>query len=225
MKIPCRHVVDLWHIGTLDLSDKAKKSYSLEGNLFSMSQCPYSWLGIARLGGGSLYHSGKGFLLVDMHRLMDAATPELQALKDTIIAYGKDQGLCQQTIKTYHVYWDDELEAEVAERIDSDDIDPDEGMEIVEKDFLEPSDSLVALHRITHRQDAFEFVAIEWLRKHTCADGVVWMETLDPLRYSAPRVGIFDIDTSSLQKTEEWPDCSEQIEWMGPVVELLITHK
>lgn len=220
MLIPARHIVNLWHIGSLNINDK--KDYSLEGNLFSMSQCPSSWNKIARLGQGSLYHSGKGFVLADMISIIHGTRETDTVLRDTILDYGLNNQLCHYKNILKSIYYDDELESEVSELVDEKHLDLYDPTTLVSEKMLLPSNTLKQQHRLTDNIDALEFVAIEWLKKHTECEGVVWMENLDVARYSAPRVGIFDIELSHLTLTQEWPDCESEIELAGNLVDLFL---
>lgn len=212
-QLPLIEASSLWHIGTLDEGRRGERGKSLEGNLFSVSACPEAWRKIARLGGASLYKSGRPVLLLDMVRALDA--PEFQPLRDLATAYGIEQGLLAQGVVYKAIRFDDELDSEIYSMHESRELAECESDEVEEVALLLATDKLKQIHSLPQGvTPGLEYAMIEWLRERVPVlptqdqapiAGVYWDEGYDPENYSAPRGGLFSPAFAAFEETNNWP--------------------
>jgi hypothetical protein len=203
MEIPIVKAEVLFHFGTLDEQQRGiHMSDSQEGHLLSVSNCPFAWEEIARLGGNPLHSlEAKGpLMLLDVHGVM-----ENESLKAIITEWSINEGLCE--IADLWKAWNtnengewcsstyatrEEAESECDEMEDC----RDNGEPLVE-----PFTSLVGTQKLADAvkirdlstdADSLEFAAILWSEKHVPnLHGAWWNQDLDVYSHSAPRGGIF----------------------------------
>ncbi|MFC6046708.1 hypothetical protein ACFPYM_02535 [Methylobacterium hispanicum] len=204
--VPVLSLPRVYHVGTLDpaLRGVLHRS-SQEGPCLSVSLCPESWVGIARLGGSPLFalERDEAAFLDVLAALRD---PEL---RDVIVRWAESEGLIalreqykawrydDETEEWSHFLFDarQQAEAEVDEFADG----PDGGPAV------EPHMGHVATEELARRLGcgpvdslfAIDFAAILWAREAAphylgrTLDGVWFAEDYAPERLSAPRGGIF----------------------------------
>lgn len=203
--IPFTAIDTVWHVGTLELSDRTDRR-SLEGNLLSVSQHPDTWSDIARCAGIIWKLERDGALWLDALALSDEQEAEIRA-------WALSEGLAREATLYRVWHFDGEaddwgfFEFENEERAFKELDDPEEwdGVEI-------PSESGEQLDRIagvvltdagmeavgrwadvTHAGDALLMIWADRVLKPGNADlmGVWWYEDDNPLSLSCPRGGVF----------------------------------
>ena len=187
--LPLRYLKRVYHVGTLQASDKGCRGTSLEGRGLSVSINPDAWTKIAKLGGLPCWQldSQKGCFL-DFHKLSKERL-------DEIAAWGVDHDL---TIARdgWSVSWlDDEL-GHACEMLFTDresaETEADGWREINPKRLLASTEKLA--QRAGYKPDpaqTLDFLAISFAEDVLAVDGVWWKDELDPVRLSAPRGVIF----------------------------------
>src|SRR5690554_5056232 len=105
MDVPLLAISNVYHIGTLNVSDRAKQwEASYEGHALSVSLCPHSWRKIAKLGGNPLWEcENNSALYVDCFALPDETL-------HAIIEWSKENELIKDTSMWRTWRWDDEQE-------------------------------------------------------------------------------------------------------------------
>lgn len=203
--IPFTAIDTVWHVGTLELSDRTDRR-SLEGNLLSVSQHPDTWSDIARCAGFTWELERDGALWLDALALSDEQEAEIRA-------WALSEGLAREA--TLYRVWHFDGEAddwgffefgnEEQALKELDDTGEWEETEI-------PSESGGLLDRIagvvltdagmeavgrwadvTHADDALLMIWADRVLKPDNADlmGVWWYEDDNPLSLSCPRGGVF----------------------------------
>lgn len=218
----------LWHIGALDLSQRGDRGPSLEGNLLSVSACPYAWRSIARLGSRELHESRRPALLLDMLSALQA--PEYQPLREEVAAYGADKGLLRLAEVFKAIRYDDELDSEIYSLHETREEAEAESDQVEVATELLATDRLKQIHALgAGVTPGLEYAMIEWLRERVPVlpisggapiAGVYWDESYDPDGYSAPRGGLFSPAFAAFEQTSRWPSDQEalpQVERAEPI--------
>lgn len=188
VEFPC-----LWHVGTLDPSQKRRGSY--EGAGLSLSRHPGAWRLIARglVSGPCWRTEAKGRRLLDAHALDEEH-------RAAILGWARTEGLCLARTMWRHARWDDEIETEIVQihasledaREEADwNGEPDEEIGISEiHEHLGTSKLMEAVmtdNALMGDHAVIEAVLPLWIQTLPDIDGVWWEDRLDVLAYSAPR--------------------------------------
>jgi hypothetical protein len=255
---PCRYFDRLTHVGRYEGTAERSQRFSYEGSGLSVSNCPDAWRQIARgqVGGDEWQvaaEQGK-LSLIDYHALSDRSD-----FRDTVKAYALSAGWTE-AVTVYRVtFFDDELDTEmICDFLSHQDalLEADEDEESISRiEGLRATPALCERANV-YRIDpmcAFDQAALVYLEEHTDAHGVWWEDTMDPLRYSAPRGVIFqsalranlisvikaeehimsghfeanDRDRAIDSRLEELADCQsndEQVEGLKDLIEALCNN-
>ena len=178
------------HVGHMKAEDKSETSH--EGKCLSVSQCPDSWVRIAKLGGRPWHKLKKADAkFIDYHKLI-----EKKDNKQALYQWGIQRGLIlPQTV--YRAKWyDDEFEQHFqsihATREEAEEEANEIGTVKAMKNYPVLTDKAlaaagyVASDRFIHNHDALALL----LAEEQNVDGVWWDDDDDPDRLSAPRGGI-----------------------------------
>lgn len=181
----------VFHVGTLNASQKGVQGSSQEGNGLSISLHPQEWTRIAKLGSGTTFKlTRKGGRFLDFHKM---GTVDKSALAH----WGLQKGFSVQK-QGWKLSWDDcesgeqhyrLMDTEAAALSEFEFIrDEDKGarLEPVLIHALTPS----AVERLGFTVDAIstlDMLATFWVEDDTALDGVWWNDILDPWALSAPR--------------------------------------
>lgn len=209
LEIPILRANELFHWGTMDISNIAPKNNSFEGNNLSLSHCPDEWLGLLKpdpnrkLFEFTKKGSGKFVNIIDV--LYSGTHQELKmnflaiALKKQLIISEKviQYEYCDDNDETVKRFFKNEKEL-IAE-IGDEDFWKDSIEEVtvysatpllIEKLGLEPTLGFC---------NGLEYAIIEILRtQENDIDGILWDHTFDPNNYSLPLFCIFP------EKIKEW---------------------
>lgn len=181
LHLPSVSFARLYHVGSLDPSDKRESS--LEGAGLSVSQVPEAWEEIARLGSAPWWaFEREGNHFVDAHSL----SPEQ---RERIVDWGVEKGYVRRSDRWKVSWYDDELDEEVfllfdteEEALDEECGPPERVKDVVPTEtFPDPAGRL----------NADQVIVAVWAEEETDFDGVYWDDRLDPVRLSAPRAVIF----------------------------------
>lgn len=193
----------LFHVGTMNVSDKGSRGSSYEGRGLSVSTEPDAWVVIAQLGGLPTHKvSKKGAKFLDFYALVSKKNN-----KQTLYQWGKQNGHItlgdvwevkkedDEWETTFVSYTQDEAEA--AEEEES-------GAEVKKvKNFPIPTDAAMekaGLHKGDRLTSVHECLAL-LVAEEVGLDGVWWDDDLDEDRMSAPRGVIFP------EKLPTWKIC------------------
>ncbi len=225
IRLPLVEASRLWHIGSMDYTQRGVRGTSLEGNLFSVSACPQAWRSIARLGGGELHSSRRPVRLLDM--LSALQDPEYQTLRDAVTAYGLERGLLKQVEAFKAIGYDDELDREFYSLHETREAADDESVEVEVVTALLATESLKQIHALPSGAiPGLEYAMIEWLRERVPAlpaagevpvAGVYWDEDYAPGGYSAPRGGLFNPVFAGFESADHWPSDREALRSVAAV--------
>lgn len=184
--LPSLSFVNLWHVGTMDVTRKRQGSH--EGSGLSVSVNPREWQQINPLTSGEIWRLTKpGNRFLDYLKLTKSQTR-------AISEWGLGEGLTRQAT-LYRVSWfDDEMNAEMCTDFhtrEEAEEEHDEGMD----DIQEVPGGLVAEQKMLERLKekslsplmVSDLVATLFSEDVLHWDGVWWSELLDVSRYSAPR--------------------------------------
>lgn len=225
MKIPTISAKNLWHWGTLQSERKFEAGKSWEGSLFSMSACPEAWRAIGRFGGSELHVRSEPTVMLDMHSVLYGKTSHDKALRNMITTWALEQGLVKYESIFQLSWFDDELDHTVAfecrtlEEAESE-RDDDDDKSITPLTKLISTSTLNLRHGFGENEiHGLEFAVIDWAKAYVAQHvmGVYWDEKLDPLGYSAPRAGMFDLAQLNLSSTEVLPDDEKGLEGVSEV--------
>lgn len=194
----------LYHIGTLVLEHKARHySHSWEGHGLSVSECPWAWQKIARLGGMPLWRLTRpGNQFLDYYALS-------QLDQQTILEWGMTHDWV--TLKSVWVasYFDDEAEqtmsfyvntqeAALAELNCDSESDLSEDQSIEQKTVPTPTSRMTAYIGFKVEDVCMpDMLALAYADHVLNLDGVFWDDTLAPQSLSAPCAVIFPQRVSS----------------------------
>lgn len=187
---PIHRASKLWHVGTMNPSDKRQGSQ--EGAGISVSRHPDEWREIGRgvvTGDTWVFRQSPAARLLDFHKL----TLDQHAV---IAAWGVDHSFLLATTLFEVSYYDDELEAEVTTKFasreqaeyESEDFDGD----IAEVPGYLATDAL-KLHSRGPCEPIMvpDMIAIAFAELELDLAGCWWSDILDPIRLSAPRGVLF----------------------------------
>lgn len=190
LRWPIHHARKLWHVGTMNPSDKRQGSQ--EGAGLSVSRHPDEWREIGRgvVGGDTwvLRKSPSGRLL-DFHELSPSQSAE-------IASWGLDRGLVIEAALFEVSHYDDELETDVTSMFTSREQAEYEA-EGVDGDIAEVPGFLATDALRLHSRGPCEpimvpdMIAIAFAELELDLDGCWWSDILDPIRLSAPRGVLF----------------------------------
>lgn len=184
----------VWHVGNLDKMKKS--SFSLEGDLLSVSLTPKTWSKLARANGVNHKLELKGALYVDFYDFLEHNL-------DDIIRWANDKGYINKEKVYSFTYYDDEIDEELTFSFDTvdalvsefpdasdDEIHIDESYVLSETYIAQNKSSSKSKYDITN-------VQIEFIEDHVVADneqivGIWWNDAFRPESFSAPRGGIFN---------------------------------
>lgn len=187
--LPLRYLNRVYHVGTLQPSDKGRHGTSLEGRGLSISLNPDAWTRIAKLGGLPCWQLDypKGCFL-DFHKLNKARMAE-------IAAWGVDHGLATER-KGWAVSWVDTELDRACEMLFTDreaaENEADGWRDLHPRSLLVPTDKMA--ERAGYKLDpsqTLDFLAICFAEDILGVDGVWWEDELDLFGLSAPRGVIF----------------------------------
>ena len=228
MQLPLINVNHIFHIGTLNPDHRGERSESQEGHLISVSNCPYAWRNIAKLGGSELHQFSKddGIILLDMNAVSHLKNEIKQWAIDHQLtetktmfkawAYDSDSEAWWYTLQDSH--------ASALIETDEDDKEGPHGSGCIEAvEVMIGTEKLGGLVKIKNmeKEDAFDFLVMIWAQEnHPKIDGVWWNETYDPDSLSAPRGGIFPDRLERIQKTKvDWSQApDEDSEEFNPII-------
>ncbi len=214
---------ETWHIGFLNPAASDRTSY--EGDLLSVSECPSSWMHIARLGGDlwRVEHAGGRFL--DAHAFFCD-----ENCKSILLNWGLDEGLLRRCTLFNAVQFDEQLDRDLVYSF--------ENMKDLEKEFdLDNvdvttdtscpvlTDAALKKYGLSANGSQFnlDYVLIDFLQQSNSQTGsfvgIFWNDEFDPSGLSAPRAGILPkvadkmIEKGCVILEERSPDEVEQI-WL-----------
>ena len=207
MKVPILTTSEVFHYGTMNPAQQPASHGSLEGHCLSVSHCPEAWCEIARLGGSMLFSLQKpDARFVDVLKVSRS-----KILRRHIEVWAIDNGLAEFAT-LYRAWVQDEesnwgymlttsAEKALAECAWDDEDATQEEVEGPDGPgtAVEPVTVLIGTAKLTQRvrhynladHDAFDYALLCWIED--ClpdVDGAWWLETYDPIAYSAPRGGI-----------------------------------
>lgn len=197
VNIPVRKLRKVFHVGSMDASQKRPGSY--EGSGLSVSLHPDEWRMIARggVGGSTWTLTNPNGSFLDFHKIN-------KSTRRSIIEWGLQQKFVQ-SVELYQVSWyDDELEDTMTATFDNlDDAEAEAEMMEVEVEVL--SNGITGTPKLNKAVGfsvdpslAFDMLVTVWVDNTTQLDGVWWNDRLDPDVLSAPR-GVI-----SRRRLEQW---------------------
>jgi hypothetical protein len=188
LTLPTTGLSEVYHVGTLNPSDKGMHGTSFEGHGLSVSLDPERWVEIAQLGGLPWHKlSRKHACFLDFHQTSEQ-------LREEIAFWGIEHGLVTQEEHWTLTYFDDELDSEmvisfpsceeaVAEALD---------MEIADEDSIASVHHLISTSKMDEatnqprNTDALHVLTAMWVEaRYPELDGVWWQDDEGPM--SAPR--------------------------------------
>jgi hypothetical protein len=187
MDFPIKQFSNLFHIGTLDSSQK--KSESFEGAGLSVTTVPDAWRRITPLPGWKYSLAKAEAKFLDMHKMK-------KAHKDEIKSWGVNNGYIAYE-DVYRVSWyDDEMEmtlcSDYRSREKADEEADGEKPVRKRKDIVSTEKmNQRVMYREATASLALDLLATIYSEDVLGFDGVWWQDKLDVSRYSAPRGTIF----------------------------------
>jgi len=186
--IPTINIPEIFHIGSMQASDKGDSSY--EGSGLSVSPYPDEWTKIARLS-GSLFKISKdgGIAFVDHNSVIHDSDTMSEIIN---VALAED--ILVKAPVFYFEYCDGDTEVEQCFDDEADAITEAEGMyKVLKRDGYRCTDKAAAfMCRKSISVCEAETVAILYFSEtKTNFDGVYWDDEYDPYALSAPRGVIF----------------------------------
>jgi hypothetical protein len=227
MKIPTISAKNLWHWGTLQSERKFEAGKSWEGNLFSMSACPEAWRAIGRFGGYELHVQSDPTVMLDMRSVLHGTTSLDKGIRNLITLWALERKLLEYT-EIFQISWfDDELDENVtAQYRTQEEAEIERGDEEDDYKIITSSIQLISTSTLNLRHGfraneihGMEFAVIDWAKEHIAQHvmGVYWTGRLDPLAYTAPKAGIFDITKLNLSSTDVLPDDEDGLKGVSGV--------
>ena len=207
MHIPTKVFKRVFHAGLLDGAPPAGSRFSQEGQCLSVSEVPYAWVAIARLGGSPIWELAKAdnrFLAA--HRIS-------KKLSAVILSWGIDAGYVEmrEAWVTNYTQQDENGEGFLAEGIsltldaaiaEYGEVGEDDAFEVTAhtpKMLPFPTAKLEAhAGQKVCLAMAKDMLLMAYADVVLGYDGVFWNETLDIDALSAPRAGIFR------KKVKDW---------------------
>ncbi len=191
LNLPIRQFKKLYHVGTMQLTDK--RVNSLEGAGLSVSTEPDAWRRIARgFVGGYTWSLIKNVgRLVDYYKLT-------KEQKRVITNWGIIKGFVEKIIMYRVSYYDDELDATVYSLYDTyieamrEVTEQDEDTYKLQRifDIAFTNKLNVRVRRMAAQRAAvsvFDLLLTVYIEDETDLDGIWWQDELDIYKYSAPR--------------------------------------
>jgi hypothetical protein len=208
--LPVLRIGCVYHLGTLNLTERCTSGQSLEGNAVSVSTVPHAWQQIARLGGRPLLElmSADG-QFVDVLKLLES-----ECLRDDLQCWAESQGLLVVTQRFRAWFYDSEVEdwrylvldtrEEAWAEVDGSYLlgefeEPAKAPAPPGHTCIEPLNQWVgtrALEEAVGRKglasvDATDMALLVFVdRRCPQIDGLWWLEAYEPIALSAPRGGI-----------------------------------
>lgn len=186
-RLPSRSFKTLWHVGTLDPTQKGQGSY--EGAGLSVSLHPDAWRRIARgqVGGETWQLTKADNRFLDAHRLSE---PQRAMIEDWAVAQGHAERSTVYRVR----HFDDELDSEVysdfpsRERAEAEAeaYEDDAQVEEIPGQLTATAKLRAATRNPNAVTNVFDLILSLYAEEHGY-DGVWWNDRLDPSRYSAPR--------------------------------------
>lgn len=203
MNFPSTTIETVWHVGTLELSDRTNQE-SLEGELLSVSQHPEEWENIARCSGQTWEMHREGAQWLDALALSDAEIVEIEtwaiqqgfAIRGDVWRVWHFDGESDDWSYFEFNNEDDALD-ELDPDIDDDEIPSESGKQIDKLSglLLTPSgqEKVGRWHSNTQALDPMIILWADIVLKSDNPDlmGVWWYEDDNPLSLSCPRGGAF----------------------------------
>jgi hypothetical protein len=192
--LPTKQLDNIFHVGTLDLSNKRDRNY--EGNNgLSVTTEPNAWRRINRgqTFGNTNELSKSDGLFIDAHNIDDKT-------REKLFEWGVLKGYLVHATKYTVTYFDDEMDcdlqsqfstlADAQEEAESYEVEPET------KSTFSPTEKMLKI--IGKENDDISLIIGIYAQLHTKTDGVFWDDNLDVIRYSAPRGILFQ------SKLNEW---------------------
>jgi hypothetical protein len=200
---PLRKFRFLYHVGTMNISDK--REGSLEGSGLSVSLHPNEWRGIARIGGHTWKLTKPNNQFLNAHSMNGAQ-------RQTIIEWGIANGYALRK-QLYRVEWfDDEMNDTMAMDFE-DETEARNEAEVEEegKTVKVIPEGLVGTDKLKQRTHqnrldpvtVFDLLVTVYAEDVLKIDGVWWNDNLSPETYSAPRGVIFPAMVKTWKATQE----------------------
>ena len=203
---PQELIGNLYHVGTLDITQKS--NFSHEGNGLSVSNCPDAWRQITKgVTNGKTFMLQKcGMKLLDFYMLTAAEQAKIQN-------WAVSNGYVKETTLYKSITWDEFGEEffSLYESYDEAFAEADEEVDRVRPvDGLLPTQKLkdISLVRIELLQ-VRDFITSLYAEQVLDYDGIYWDELLDVGIYSAPRGVIFNSKLPSFTVTCIAPDSKQ----------------
>lgn len=183
--MPTRSFAQLFHVGTLNLTDKGTDSH--EGSGLSVSLHPEEWMDIAEIGGDIWRATKAGNRFLNFHRLS-------KTHRQIIHAWGEAHGYVTRQSLWRVNFYDEELEQENHVIFDNEE-DAWEEADEMGTEPIEVRNSFVGTTKLWQRSrhsrayPGFEFDLLcpIYAEDELNIDGVWWQDILDVARLSAPR--------------------------------------
>ena len=187
-------VKEVWHVGDMDIN--LKSNFSLEGDLLSVSQTPQTWNKIGRLNGNNNRLEFNEALYVDYYYFKEK-------YYNAVIDWALENHYIIESQTFSYAYYDDEMEDELEfifdtidelleefPDVEDEDISTDLNWKLTEGFKLENKSSSKSDFDLTNLH--IKYIEQNILTQNENVVGVWWNDNFDPLRYSAPRGGIFN---------------------------------
>ena len=190
--LPTTSFDELYHVGTMDPTDKGRAAGSLEGDGLSVSMHPEEWERIARLGGNPTWVLTKEpNRFVRYHALGDGH-------HDALAAWAVERGYAQRAT-LWHVTWEDDDEGGPVSFVVDSEAAAAEEAELRDDDSvtIHTETGLVATPALTQRlgqhchlglvEDLAWVAFVGELADTVDLDGIWWDDRYDPAALSCPR--------------------------------------
>lgn len=204
MGIPHLSFKALYHVGSLDPTQKGDQGRSMEGRGLSVSLHPEEWRKIAHLGTEPVWVLTKpNNRFLDFLKLGDQGIAQLRK-------WGEIAGLITMASIYRFCYYDDEMESEMCPEFETYEEAQEEAdeweveaQEIPGRGMATDKLNKVAGYRVESSL-VDDMLSIAFAETQGF-DGVWWQEKIDPSRYSAPRGVIVPSKISSwnIQRNEQ----------------------
>lgn len=184
--LPLASKTEVFHVGTLDLSERSEHTY--EGHMgLSVSECPDEWQRIARLSGSVYQMTNDKGTFADFHNVDDV-------LWSKIFDWGITEGYI--TPHTYYAFDYEDCEWEMILRSTHETqeealVEADGEHDVFPLPGYMGTDKFASLVGERQRNDAKLLLTILAVEADEI-DGVLWEDTLDVSRLSAPRAIILN---------------------------------
>lgn len=199
--LPLIQLDNLFHVGSLDIQLKSKKS--LEGSGLSVSYYPEEWRSIARLGDSPVWllkHSKNGGYFVDFHKLSEEQ-------KAAVKKWGVENSYVEE-VDVYRIelvneygdsyyYLTDDPDIAREEFIEYHELEEDTPFEKLDTLTEKGLKALAKLKEVSMQVHidlltTFDILLTVWAERLDDVNGVYWDDELDEFSYSAPRGVLFN---------------------------------